>query len=401
MGPARPRLAAARPHAGLGAVFGCKNGWERPDYYRPGRLWRRAGADQRAYGWTRPPELERLAAEHAAFRERVGIIDMTSFGKIEVAGPGAAGLLDRVCVNRVDRPPGSVVYTQWCDRRGGIVADVTVTRLDAERFRVVTGAGVVDSDLGWLRLHRRDGEAVSLRECSDELAVIGMWGPRARDVLAAVTADDVGAAALPVPGGQDDRGRRRSRAGPADHLRRRAGLRALRRPRVGRAGVGRAASRRAAHGIEPGGYRVLESLRMEKGYRYMGTDISAGDTPYEAGLGFCVALDKGDFIGRDALAAAASAVRAALRTLVVGGEEYLPLYGGEAVRLGGRTARARAQLRLRLHGAAQHRVRLSPGGCRPGHADRGRGARGAGRGRGRRRRALRSRPRAGASRGGP
>jgi 4-methylaminobutanoate oxidase (formaldehyde-forming) len=95
----------------------------------------------------------------------------------------------------------------------------------------------------------------------------------------------------------------------------------------------------AAHGIEPGGYRVLESLRMEKGYRYMGTDISAGDTPYEAGLGFCVALGKGDFIGREALAAAAErGVERALRTLVVGGEEYLPLYGGEAVRLGGRTA---------------------------------------------------------------
>ena len=113
----------------LGAVFGSKNGWERPDFYRPGRPWRRAGADQREYGWTQPPEFDRLEAEHAAFRERVGIIDMTSFGKIEVAGPGALALLDRVCANRVDRPPGSVVYTQWCDRRGGIVADVTVTRL--------------------------------------------------------------------------------------------------------------------------------------------------------------------------------------------------------------------------------------------------------------------------------
>ena len=98
------------------------------------------------------------------------------------------------------------------------------------------------------------------------------------------------------------------------------------------------------HGIEPGGYRVLESLRMEKGYRYMGTDISAGDTPYDAGLGFCVAPDKGEFNGREALAAAAAAPRErALRTLVVGGEDYLPLYGGEAVRVDGRTAgRARS-----------------------------------------------------------
>ncbi len=323
----------------LGAVFGAKNGWERPDYYRPGRPWRRAGADQRAYGWTRPPEFGRLAAEHAAFRERVGIIDMTSFGKIEVEGAGAAALLDRVCVNRIDRPAGSVVYTQWCDRGGGIVADVTVTRLGEDRFRVVTGAGVVDSDLGWLRLQRRGGEAVSLREASDELAVIGMWGPRARDVLAAVTGEDVSASALPF------RTARTVAIGAAPVL-------AQRITYVGELGYelyvapewavqvwDALLAAGAVHGIEPGGYRVLESLRMEKGYRYMGTDISAGDTPYEAGLGFCVALDKGDFIGRDALAEAAQrGSERALRTLVVGGEDYLPLYGGEAVRLGGRTA---------------------------------------------------------------
>jgi 4-methylaminobutanoate oxidase (formaldehyde-forming) len=320
-------------------VFGAKNGWERPDYYRSGRPWRRAGADQRAYGWTRPPEFDRLAAEHAAFRERVGIIDMTSFGKIEVEGADAAALLDRVCVNRIDRPAGSVVYTQWCDRRGGIVADVTVTRLAADHFRVVTGAGVVDSDLGWLRLHRRDGEAVSLREASDELAVVGMWGPRARDVLAAVTGEDVSASALPF------RAARPVAIGAAPVL-------AQRITYVGELGYelyvapewavqvwDALLAAGAVHGIEPGGYRVLESLRMEKGYRYMGTDISAGDTPYEAGLGFCVALGKGDFIGRDALAEAAQrGSERALRTLVVGGEAYLPLYGGEAVRLGGRTA---------------------------------------------------------------
>jgi 4-methylaminobutanoate oxidase (formaldehyde-forming) len=93
------------------------------------------------------------------------------------------------------------------------------------------------------------------------------------------------------------------------------------------------------HGIEPGGYRVLESLRMEKGYRYMGTDISAGDTPYDAGLGFCVALAKGDFVGREALVAARDRPpERRLRTLVLGGAEYLPLYGGEAVRLGDRVS---------------------------------------------------------------
>jgi glycine cleavage system aminomethyltransferase T/glycine/D-amino acid oxidase-like deaminating enzyme len=322
----------------LGAVYGTKNGWERPDYYLPGRPSRRAGADQRGYGWTRPPEFERLSAEHAAFRERVGIIDMTSFGKIEVEGPAAAALLDRVCVNRIDRPVGSVVYTQWCNSRGGIVADVTVTRLAPDRFRVVTGAGVVDSDLGWLELHRRDDERVSLREASAESAVVGMWGPRARDVLQAVTTDDVGAAALPFRAAREISVRS-------------APVLAQRITYVGELGYELYVAPEwavqvwdallgagAEHGIEAGGYRVLESLRMEKGYRYMGTDISAGDTPYQAGLGFCVALDKGDFVGRDALASAAeNPPDRALRTLVVGGEDYLPLYGGEAVRLDGQT----------------------------------------------------------------
>jgi glycine cleavage system aminomethyltransferase T/glycine/D-amino acid oxidase-like deaminating enzyme len=323
----------------LGAVYGQKNGWERPDYYVPGSPWRRAGADQRAYGWTRPPELDRIGVEHRAFRERVGIIDMTSFGKIEVAGPDALALLDRVCANRIDRPPGSVVYTQWCDHRGGIVADVTVTRLGDDRFRVVTGAGVVDSDLGWLVHHRRDGERVELREASDELAVIGLWGPRARDVLQAVSGDDVGPESLPF--------RRAAEidVGPAPVL-------AQRITYVGELGYELYVSPGWAvqvwdaliaagrpHGIEPGGYRVLESLRMEKGYRYMGTDTSAGDTPFDAGLGFAVALEKGDFVGRAALAAAAERGRTrALRTLVVGGGDWLPLYGGEAVRLDGRPA---------------------------------------------------------------
>ena len=105
---------------------------------------------------------------------------MTSFGKIEVTGPGALGLLERVADNRIDRPVGSVVYTQFLNEHGGIVSDVTVTRLGEERFRVVTGAGTVDSDLGWLRLNMRDGDdSVELREASEELSVDRNLGPAA------------------------------------------------------------------------------------------------------------------------------------------------------------------------------------------------------------------------------
>ena len=319
----------------LGAVFASKNGWERADHLRPGMAWRRAGEDQRAYGWHRPPELDRVAEEHRAFRERAGMIDMTSFGKIDVTGPGALALLERVSVNRIDRPPGTVIYTQWANHRGGIVADVTVTRLADQRFRVVTGAGVVDSDAGWLQMNaRREDGAVTIRECSEDLAVIGIWGPRSRDVLQTVSQDDVSDEAIRF------RTARTIGIGPAQVLAQRItyvgelGFELYAEPGDAVQVWDRLTAAGAEHAVAAGGYRVLESLRMEKGYRYMGTDLTAGDTPYEAGLGFCVALDKGDFNGREALAAATEPARR-LRTLLVGGEEYRCLYGGEAVHADG------------------------------------------------------------------
>ncbi len=321
----------------LGAVFGAKNGWERADHFEPGSPWRRSGADQRAFGWRRPPWFERVASEHAAFRERVGIIDMTSFGKLEVHGDGALALLERVCDSRIDRPVGSVVYTQFLNRHGGVVADVTVTRIEPDRFRVITGAATVDSDRGWLELHRRPGEdELEISDVGDALAVIGIWGPQARLALGAVTADDVSNEALPF---------RRALTVEIGG----AGVLAQRITYVGELGYELYVPRRWAvqvwdrliaageqHGIAPGGYRALESLRLEKGYRYFGTDLTASDTPYESGLGFCVALDKGEFNGAAALAEAGAAQPARrLRTLTVGDEDYLAIYGGEAVRRGG------------------------------------------------------------------
>jgi 4-methylaminobutanoate oxidase (formaldehyde-forming) len=308
----------------LGAVFGTKNGWERADYFRPGEPWRRAGEDQRAFGWTRPPYHERVAFEHAAMRERVGMIDMTSFGKLDVAGADALALLERGCGNRIDRPVGAVVYTQLLDGRSGIVGDVTVTRLADDRFRVVTGAGAVDSDRGWLELNRTDGDDVTIEDVSDDLAVIGIWGPESRDALAAVTDDDVSAEAFPF------RTAKAISIGGAPVL-------AQRITYVGELGyelyVDRAAAVQvwdalvaAAH-PEPVGYQALDSLRLEKGYRYFGGDITSLDTPYEAGLGFCVAPGKRPELDPEP--------SQRLRTLVVGGEDYITLYGGEAVHAGG------------------------------------------------------------------
>jgi 4-methylaminobutanoate oxidase (formaldehyde-forming) len=330
----RPRRLSAL-HGRLqeaGAVFGTKNGWERADYFDEGRPWRRAGEDQRRFGWTRPPYLDLVAAEHEAIRERIGILDMSSFGKIEVSGLGAPALLERVCDNRIDRPAGSVVYTQLLDRRGGIVGDVTVTRLEDDRFRVVTGAGAVDSDLGWLRLNLRAADGpVEIRDVTDELSVIGLWGPESRDVLQAITDADLSTGALPF---------RAARSLPV------GGITVLvqRITYVGELGYELYAPPERAVQVwdrltaagrpRPVGYAALDSLRIEKGYRYLGTDLTAADTPYEAGLGFCVALDKPEFNGRAALLSR-QAPEQRLRTLRVGDGEYLTLYGGEAVHAGG------------------------------------------------------------------
>src|SRR2546423_15217323 len=258
---------------------------------------------------------------------------MTSFGKIELEGPGALPLLERVAGNLIARPPGGVVYTQLLDRRGGIAGDVTITRLDTHRFRLVTGAGYVNSDLGWLQLQRREEDGpVDLRETTEELCVIGMWGPQARQVLERVTDDDVSEGGFPFMQarairieGFDVFAQRVTYVGEL-------GWEFYLEPPVAGQVWDRLMAAGRNLGLRPGGYRALDSLRMEKGYRYYGTDLTLLDNPLEAGLGFCVRFDKGDFNGRDALLAArASGVTRRLRTLLVGDEEYLAVYGGEAV----------------------------------------------------------------------
>jgi len=316
----------------LGAVFGVKNGWERPDHVEPGRPWRRSGPDQRAFGWARPPWFERVGQERRAFRERAGIVDLSSFGKIEVRGPGALALLERCAANRIDRPVGSVVYTQFLNRRGGIEADVTVARLGEDRFRVVTGAGTVDADLGWLRMHVAEDEEVELREASEDLAVIGLWGPRAPDVLAAASEDDLSERAFPRmtgrwirAGGAPVWAQRVSYVGePGWELFVEPGWAVQLWDRLWEAG--------REHRIEPCGYRAIDAARLERGFRYFGTDLTPHDTPFECGLGRFVDLSKEGFVGREALLAGRDEAPARrLATLGVGDGGYVTVYGGEAV----------------------------------------------------------------------
>lgn len=316
-----------------GAVFGEKNGWERVNFFQPGKAWRRAGADQRGWGWTRPPYFDRVAQEHQAVRERVGLFDMTSFGKIDLRGPGALPLLQRLADNQIDVPAGKAVYTQFLNTRGGVETDVTITRLEEDYFRIVTGSNFIGNDLGLVRMGLRpDDPPVEIRDVTEEYAVIGLWGPRARDLLQAISEGDLSNQALPYMSAKAIE----VRGAPAY---------AQRVTYVGELGwelyvpYARAMqvwdaiwAEGQKYDLQPGGYKALDSLRLEKAYRYYSMDVTKTENPYMAGLGFCVRLDKGEFIGREALAKIkAQGVSQKLCTLTIGEQEYLPLYGGEAV----------------------------------------------------------------------
>jgi 4-methylaminobutanoate oxidase (formaldehyde-forming) len=317
-----------------GAVFGEKFGWERVNYFEPGKPSRRMGEDQRQWGWAKPPFFERMRAEHAATRERVTLYDLTSFGKIEVRGEGALPLLQRLTDSDVNKPVGSAVYTQFLNSRGGIESDLTVTRLGEEYFWVITGSGFIANDLARIQLHvdEKDGE-VFIRDITQEYACLALWGPKSRDVLRKVTTDDVSNEAHPYLmtrliniNGAKVYAQRVSYAGELGWE--------LYIP-YSRANmvwdvlvdVGE------EFGMEVGGYKALDPLRLEKGYRYFTADITPMETPYEAGLGFCVHLDKGDFIGRDALVKQkAEGIKRKLCTLVLTDtDEFVQIYGGEAI----------------------------------------------------------------------
>lgn len=315
-----------------GAVFGEKFGWERVNYFDPGKPSRRMGEDQRNWGgWVKPPFFERLRQEHTATRERVCLYDLTSFGKIEVKGKGALSLLQRLTDSNIDRPIGSAIYTQFLNTRGGIESDLTVTRLGEDYFWVITGSAFIANDLARIQMHA-DGD-VSIRDITQEYACLALWGPRARDVLQKVTSSDVSNQAHPY-----------LTTKPIEIN----GARVLAQ-RVSYAGeLGwelYIPNNRATmvwdllieagkeFGMELGGYKVLDPLRLEKGYKYFTADITPSETPYEAGLGFCVDLEKGDFIGREALLKQkAEGVKRKLCTLVLTDtDEFTQIYGGEAV----------------------------------------------------------------------
>ncbi|MBI2456105.1 MAG: sarcosine dehydrogenase, partial [candidate division NC10 bacterium] len=317
----------------LGCVFGEKAGWERPNYFRSGEPWRQAVHEQT--DWGQPDYFEAVGREHLATRERAGLFDETSFSKLEVSGPGAFDLLQRLTSNDLDRPIGTVTYTSLLTSRGGIECDLTVTRLAPDRFLLITGTAWGPHDLGWIRLHMpRDG-SVQARDVTSSMAAFGLWGPRARDILRQVTPDDVSHEGFPYMTA------RQIAVGRVPVL-------ALRVTYVGELGwelyvpaeygltlwdtLWEAGQ---AFGLLAAGYKTIDSMRLEKGYRVWGIDITPDDNPYEAGLGIFVKLDKGDFIGREALLRVKQeGIKRKLCALTLPGEAGV-IYGNEPVHADG------------------------------------------------------------------
>jgi len=285
--------------AARGACFGEAAGWERPNWFAPPGVTPRY-----AYSYGRQNWFEHSAAEHRAVREAVGLFDQSSFAKLMVQGRDAERVLNRVCANDVAVPPGKVVYTQWLNEGGGIEADLTVTRIAEDAFLVVTGAGQQTRDLHWLARHIPNDAHAFVTDVTSAYAIVGVMGPRAREVLGELGDADLSNEVFPFGTSREiDLGYARVRASRLSY----AGELGweLYMPTEFAPGVFDAlVSAGKRHGLVLAGYHALNSLRIEKGFRHWGHDIGVDDTPLEAGLAFAVAFDKEEgFIGRDALLA--------------------------------------------------------------------------------------------------
>lgn len=291
LSPVHDRIEAA------GGVFGEAGGWERPNWF--------AGEGQeRAYEYSYGKQNWFAASglECDAVRNHVGLFDQTCFVKVRVEGPDAVSVLNEICTNEIDVPVGKAVYTQWCNERGGIEADLTVTRIDDDRFLVVTAAASRTRDLAWLREGCR-GKDVSVEDVTEEYGMFGVMGPKSRTLLSELTDASLTNDDFPFASAQEiNLGGRK--------------VMALRMTYVGELGweiyvpwadsadvFDAIMAAGEAHGLRLAGYHAMNTLRLESGYRHWGHDITGEDTPVEAGLGFAVAWDKPSFTGKAALVA--------------------------------------------------------------------------------------------------
>ncbi len=285
----------------LGAMFGEKAGWERPNWFTSNEALAEGQGWPAPQGWAARSWSPAIGVEHQATRERVALFDETSFSKLEISGPGALAFLQSITDNQMDQPVGAITYTQMLNTRGGIECDLTVTRLGMDRFQIVTGTAFGLHDLAWIRAHRPVDDSVTVQDVTSSRCCIGVWGPRARDLVQAVSEQDFSNAAFRYLTAQQ------VIIGDIPVL-------ALRVTYVGELGWELYAPVEYGQklwdtlweagqplGVVAAGYRAIESLRLEKGYRYWSADIHSEHNPYEAGLGFAVKLAKGDFLGKPAL----------------------------------------------------------------------------------------------------
>ncbi len=285
----------------LGAEFFENAGWERPQWFRSnerhlsGQSWPvRAGWEARFWS---PAQ----GYEHYATRSNVAVYDMTPFTKIEVSGVGSLAYLENLCANAIDQPVGKVIYTAMLNFRGGIVCDLTITRLGEEKFLVITGGATGMHDLAWMQQHLPGNGSVSLVDVSSGYCCLGLWGPRAQEILEKLTTEKLSTSSF--------------KAFTAKRFFiRNVPVLALRVSYVGEDGweiyteTGYGAAlwdtlweAGKEFGLVPAGGAAFDSLRLEKGYRLWGSDIHTEYNPLEAGLEFAVRFDKGDFLGREAL----------------------------------------------------------------------------------------------------
>jgi len=285
--------------AGLGACHGESGGWERPNWFAP------EGVEPvYEYSYGRQNWFEHSAAEHRACREGAALFDQTSLAKLLVQGPDAASVLNQISSADVDVEPGTSVYTTWLNDRGGIEADLTVNRLTEDHFLVVTAFSTQVKDADWIARNTPEGARVTVTDVTSAWAVLGVFGPKARDIVAPLTDADLSNEAFPFGTLQE-----------IDLAYARAV--AVRRTYMGELGwelyvptefglgvFDQLWASGAPDGLTLAGYHAMNSLRMEKAYRHWGDDIADEDTPLEAGLSWGVSWDKpGSFIGREALEA--------------------------------------------------------------------------------------------------
>ena len=280
-----------------GACHGEAYGWERPNWYAPDGI-----EPVYEYSYGRQNWFDYSAAEHRAVREGVALFDQSSFAKFRFEGRDTMAVLNRICANNIDVALGRVVYTQWLNERGGIEADLTVTRLTEHAFMIVSAAETEVRDFYWLKRHIPQDAHCVLTNVTSGMGVISIMGPKTRDLLQSLSPDDISHAAFPFASSRE------IELGYGY-------VRASRITFVGELGwelyiptefmqdtYDRIVAAGAECGLAHAGYHALNSLRTEKAYRHWSHDITDEDSPLEAGLDFVVKWDKpGGFIGREAL----------------------------------------------------------------------------------------------------